>query len=41
MREGLAVLLRLAGYDVVEAASGIEAWEHFQKGRFSLVLSDW
>ena len=41
MREGLAVLLRLAGYDVVEAASGIEAWERLQKDRFSLVLSDW
>jgi DNA-binding response OmpR family regulator len=41
VREGLAVLLRLAGHDVVEAASGIEAWEHFQKDRFSLVLSDW
>ena len=41
LREMLALLLRLEGYDVAEAASGLDAWEQFEKGRFSLVLSDW
>jgi len=37
----LALLLRLEGHDVVHAVSGLDAWEQFEKGRFSLVLSDW
>ena len=41
MREMLAVLLRLEGHDVAQAVSGLDAWEQFEKGRFSLVLSDW
>jgi len=40
-RETLAILLRLEGYDVVEAASGLEAWDQFEHDRFTLVLSDW
>jgi len=40
-RESLALLLRLDGYDVVEAASGLEAWDQFERNRFTLVLSDW
>jgi sigma-B regulation protein RsbU (phosphoserine phosphatase) len=41
LRETLSRLLRLEGYDVVEAASGIEAWHEFEQSRFTLVLSDW
>ena len=41
MREMLAVLLHLEGHDVVQAVSGLDAWEQFKRGRFSLVLSDW
>ena len=39
-RESLSLLLRLEGYDVVEAASGFEAWDQFEHNRFTLVLSD-
>ena len=40
-REALSLLLHSEGYDVVEAASGIEAWHEFEQSRFTLVLSDW
>ena len=40
-REALSLLLHSEGYDVVEAASGIEAWHEFENSRFTLVLSDW
>jgi DNA-binding response OmpR family regulator len=40
-REMLSFLLRLEGYDVVEAASGLEAWNEFEHDRFPLVLADW
>ena len=41
LRETLSFLLRFEGYDVVEAANGIEAWHEFERSRFTLVLSDW
>jgi len=41
LRAALSVLLRFEGYDVVEAANGIEAWHKFEHSRFTLVLSDW
>jgi len=41
LRETLAVLLRFEGYDVVEAANGMEAWHQFEQSRFTLVLTDW
>jgi phosphoserine phosphatase RsbU/P len=41
LRETLSRLLRLEGYDVVEAASGVEAWHQFEQSRFTLVLADW
>jgi len=40
-REALSRLLRSEGYDVVEAASGLEAWQQFEQDRFTLVISDW
>jgi len=40
-RETLSRLLRLEGYDVIEAASGLEAWHQFEQDRFTLVISDW
>jgi len=40
-RASLSLLLRSEGYDVTEAASGIEAWHEFERGRFTLVVSDW
>ena len=30
-REALSLLLHSEGYDVVEAASGIEAWHEFEQ----------
>ena len=41
LREVLSFLLRSEGHDVVEAASGLEAWDKFEHSRFTLVLSDW
>ena len=35
------MLLRFEGYDVVEAARGLEAWQQFEQSRFTLVISDW
>lgn len=40
-REMLQVLLQQDGHDVVCAGSGIEAWEIFDRGRFSVIISDW
>jgi len=41
LRTALSFLLRFEGYDVVEAANGIQAWHEFEHSRFTLVLSDW
>jgi len=40
-RTSLSLLLRSEGFDVVEAASGLDAWHEFEHSRFELVLSDW
>ena len=40
MRQMIAVTLREAGYDVVEAADGAEALEYARKHRVDLVLAD-
>ena len=40
-RDALSRLLRFEGYDVSEAASGLDAWHQFERGRFTLVISDW
>jgi two-component system chemotaxis response regulator CheY len=40
MRQLIAVTLREAGYDVVEAADGAEALEYARKHRVDLVLAD-
>ena len=40
-RVSLSLLLRSEGYDVTEAATGLEAWHEFEHGRFALVISDW
>ena len=39
-RELLCWILEKLGYQVVETASGKEAWEAFRRGRFRLVISD-
>lgn len=41
MRRLLASQLRGWNYDVTEAADGIEAWQAFESGDFTLVLTDW
>ena len=41
LRTALSFLLRFEGYEVVEAASGIDAWHEYERSRFTLVLSDW
>ena len=40
IREGLAAGLELAGYEVVVAADGSEAFKRFHKGDIDLVISD-
>ena len=40
IRNGLAESFTLDGYDVVEAADGLEAWNLFAKGDIDLVISD-
>jgi DNA-binding NtrC family response regulator len=40
IRNGLAESFTLDGYDVAEAADGMEAWKIFQKGDIDLVLTD-
>lgn len=41
MRRLLASQLRGWNYEVTEAADGTEAWEAFESGDFTLVLTDW
>lgn len=41
VREMLQTLLRCDGHDVVAARNGEEGWSAFQKGSFSVVISDW
>ncbi|MDR0313081.1 MAG: response regulator, partial [Treponema sp.] len=40
IRHGLAESFTLDGYDVAQAADGMEAWKLFQKGDIDLVLTD-
>lgn len=40
-RDVLKALLELDGHDVTAAWNGIEGWQAFQSGEFSVVLSDW
>ena len=40
-RVKLSGLLTTWGYDVYEAADGVEAWDLFEQHGFSFVLSDW
>ncbi|MCL2879525.1 MAG: sigma-54 dependent transcriptional regulator [Treponema sp.] len=40
IREGLAESFTMDGYDVAEAADGMEAWKLFQKGDIDLVITD-
>jgi CheY-like chemotaxis protein len=40
VRESLARLLRMEGYDVVEAADGLEALEHLEAARPDVVVTD-
>ena len=41
VREMLRTLLQCDGHDVVAARNGEEGWSAFQKGSFSVVISDW
>jgi sigma-B regulation protein RsbU (phosphoserine phosphatase) len=41
VREMLRTLLQCDGHDVVAARNGEEGWSAFQKGTFSVVISDW
>jgi phosphoserine phosphatase RsbU/P len=41
VREMLRTLLQCDGHDVVTARNGEEGWTAFQKGIFSVVISDW
>ena len=40
-RDMLQVLLELDGHDVIPAKNGEEGWKLFQRGHFSVVISDW
>ena len=40
IRQGLAESFALEGYEVTEAADGMEAWKLFQKGDIDLVITD-
>jgi|SRR5579884_2761675 len=40
-RELIAALLRHDGCEVVQTSDGSEAWQQFERERFSLVISDW
>jgi phosphoserine phosphatase RsbU/P len=40
-RDMLQVLLELDGHDVIQARNGEEGWNAFQRGHFSVVISDW
>jgi two-component system, chemotaxis family, chemotaxis protein CheY len=40
MRQMVSFTLRNAGFDVVEAVDGIDAWEKAQRRPFDLVLTD-
>ena len=40
-RVKLSGLLSSWGYDVFEAADGVEAWKTFEEHKFSIVLTDW
>jgi sigma-B regulation protein RsbU (phosphoserine phosphatase) len=40
-RNMLQVLLELEGHEVVSARNGEEGWGTFDRGNFSVVLSDW
>jgi diguanylate cyclase (GGDEF)-like protein len=40
-RQLLGTLLRHAGYEVIEAANGQDAWDLLQNEHFRLVLTDW
>src|SRR5438477_317578 len=39
--ETLQELLELGGHQVVAAANGLDGWEKFQGGHFSVLISDW
>src|SRR5688572_19078336 len=39
--EMLQVLLEQDGHEVVAARNGLEGWEKFNRGNFSVLISDW